>query len=110
MADCWDPKGATHGPAKVTMVTMKVHGTVTQKTTASNSSCMDVPQEYLPFLSKGSIRLPDSGKEIPIIILRDTGANQPLLLEGSVPLSKQTSTGANAHSRSHSSATSSTTP
>ena len=46
--------------------------------------------------------MPNSGKEIPITILRDTGANQPLLLEGSVPLSKQTSTGVDVHSRSHS--------
>ena len=94
MADCWYLKGATQVPTKATMMTMKAHAGITQKTTASNSGCLDVPQEYQPFLSKGSICLPDSGIEIPITILRDTGANQSLLLEGSVPLSKQTSTGA----------------
>ena len=55
---------------------------------------MNVPLEYLLFLFKGSICLPDSGIEIPITILRNTGANQSLFLENSVPLSNQTSTGA----------------
>ena len=88
MADFWYLKGATQGSTKATMMTMKARASVTQKATVSNSGCMDVPLEYQPFLSERSIRLPDSGLEIPITILRDTGANQLLLLEGSVPLSK----------------------
>ena len=88
MADCWYLKGATQGPTKATMMTIKARASVTLKATVSNSCCMDVPQEYQPFLSKRSIRLPDSGLEIPITILRDTGANQLLMLEDSVSLSK----------------------
>ena len=38
--------------------------------------------------------LPGSTTKTPILILRDTGANQSLLLEGTLPLSEQTFTGA----------------
>ncbi len=93
MADCWYLKGATQGSTKPTMMTVKARGSVIQKATASDSGCPDVPQEYKPFLSYGSICLPNSNIETPIMILRDTGANQSLLLEGSLPLSEQTSTG-----------------
>ena len=68
MADHWYLKGATWGPTKATMMTMKACASVTQKATVSNSGCMDVPQENQPFLSKRSICLPDSVLEIPITI------------------------------------------
>ena len=57
-----------------------------------------IKEEYLPFISEGFVSLSgDSSDQQPIKIkvLRDTGATQSLLLEGVLPLSEQTSTGAN---------------
>ena len=50
--------------------------------------------EYTPFISKGFIHALGSKDLIPITILQDTGANQSLLLESSLPQSAVTSTGA----------------
>ena len=83
------PQGST----KPTIVAVKTCASVTLKAMASDPGCSDVPQEYKPFLSCGSICLHNSSIETPIMILRDTGANQSLLLEGSLPLSEQISTG-----------------
>ena len=57
-----------------------------------------IKEEYLPFISEGFVSLSgDSPDQQPIKIkmLRDTGATQSLLLEGVLPLSEQTSAGAN---------------
>lgn len=62
----------------------------------STSGATDVTQEFTPFISEGFISLPgDSTSLKPIKILRDTGASQSLLLEGVLPLSKNTATGSN---------------
>ncbi|KAJ8033376.1 Protein split ends [Holothuria leucospilota] len=56
-----------------------------------------IKEEYLPFVSEGFIS-PDGNSAHPpvkIKILRDTGATQSLLLDGVLPLSDSTSTGAN---------------
>ncbi|KAJ8046965.1 hypothetical protein HOLleu_05822 [Holothuria leucospilota] len=54
-------------------------------------------EEYLPFVSEGFISLDGNSAHPPIKIkiLRDTGATQSLLLDGVLPLSDSTSTGAN---------------
>ncbi|KAJ8040186.1 hypothetical protein HOLleu_14412 [Holothuria leucospilota] len=56
-----------------------------------------VKEEYLPFASEGFISLDGNSAHPPvkIKILRDTGATQSLLLDGVLPLSDSTSTGAN---------------
>ncbi|KAJ8045955.1 hypothetical protein HOLleu_09080 [Holothuria leucospilota] len=56
-----------------------------------------IKEEYLPFLSEGFISLDGNSAHPPvkIKILRDTGATQSLLLDGVLPLSDSTSTGAN---------------
>ncbi|KAJ8047942.1 hypothetical protein HOLleu_00064 [Holothuria leucospilota] len=56
-----------------------------------------IKEEYLPFVSEGFISLDGNSAHPPvkIKILRDTGANQSLLLDGILPLSDSTSTGAN---------------
>ncbi|KAK3106890.1 hypothetical protein FSP39_002127 [Pinctada imbricata] len=60
----------------------------------SKSSSDDfVEDHYKPFLSQGFVSLSDSSKALPVQILRDTGAAQTLLLEGSLPLSEHTFTG-----------------
>ena len=48
---------------------------------------------YRPFVSQGYIYLPGSTTKMPILILRDTGANQSLLLKDTLPLSECTFTG-----------------
>ncbi len=49
--------------------------------------------DYAPFLTEGTVSLPGSDKNVPICILRDTGAAQSILLEGLLPLSDSTTTG-----------------
>jgi len=52
-------------------------------------------EQFNPFVSKGSVSLSDGGDQVPITILRDTGATQGLIVEGILPLSaKETATGA----------------
>ena len=45
------------------------------------------------FVSEGFVSLKSSSSQVPTKILSDTGATQPLLLEGVLPLSVSTSTG-----------------
>ena len=71
---------------------LKACASTVPETALSNLIHPAVPQEYKPFLSCGYVGLPDSKVEKPIMILRDTSANQSLLLEGTLPLSEQTST------------------
>ncbi|KAJ8018020.1 hypothetical protein HOLleu_44220 [Holothuria leucospilota] len=56
-----------------------------------------IKEEYLPFVSEGFISLDGNSAHPPvkIKILRDTGATQSLRLDGVLPLSDSTSTGAN---------------
>jgi len=53
-----------------------------------------VREQFNPFVSKGSVSLSDEGEQVPITILRDTGATQSLIVEGTLPLSEETATGA----------------
>ena len=52
-----------------------------------------IREEFKPFVSEGFVSLESSSSQVPIKILRDTGATQPLLLEGVLPLGVSTSTG-----------------
>ena len=52
-----------------------------------------IREEFKPFVSEGFVSLESSSSQVPIKILRDTGATQSLLLEGVLPLSGSTSTG-----------------
>ena len=48
----------------------------------------DFPKEgYLPFLSQGFVSFVGSSYEAPIVILRDTGALQSLVVEAVLPVS-----------------------
>ena len=55
--------------------------------------CSRNVDEYTPFISEGYISIPGSTTRIPIAVLRDTGANQSLLIENKLPCAAQTSTG-----------------
>ena len=63
--------------------------------TVTHKSCMNTqfPVEYAPFISTGKVSLPDSSEKVPVMILRDTGAAQSLILEGILPFSMESATG-----------------
>lgn len=50
-------------------------------------------EEFLPFVSEGFVSLNENSAPVPISILRDTGASQSLLLEGTLPFCDETATG-----------------
>ena len=52
-----------------------------------------ITEEFKPFVSEGFVSLESSSSQVPIKILRDTGATQSFLLEGVLRLSVSTSTG-----------------
>ncbi|XP_069976068.1 uncharacterized protein [Penaeus vannamei] len=56
-----------------------------------------VRAEFRPFCSKGTVSMVgEEGSEKPVIVFRDTGSLMSLMLEGMLPLSKESSVGANA--------------
>ena len=59
-------------------------------------SICKVREEFVPFVSEGFISLDDGegSPQYPIVILRDTGASQSLILKDAVPLNEKSSLGA----------------
>ena len=55
-----------------------------------------VMESYKPYLSDGFCSVDNTSNPIPIQILRDTGASQTLILEGTLPLSEKTALGESA--------------
>ena len=53
----------------------------------------EIRPEFQPFISEGPVSIDNLSGSVPIMILRDTGATQSLLLEGVLPLDSGTSTG-----------------
>lgn len=51
------------------------------------------PKEYLPFLSRAFVSFVGSSHEAPIVILRNIGASQSLVVETVLPISYQSDTG-----------------
>ena len=110
MAECWllqqkkKPDTLVHSVQEL----LGVSGTILEKKpsgTVPVSELSDVWSErkprdagpdsvYLPFVSDGSVSLTANGVAVPGKILRDTGATQSLLLQGVLPLTKQSSVGA----------------
>ena len=76
------------GSTKSTMMTVKAHASIAPGVPPTNLVISTEPQEYKPFLSCGYVYLPQCNVEKPIMILRDTVANQSLLLEATLPLSE----------------------
>ena len=93
MADCWHLKNATPGSAKPTMTTMRAGIPLPDGESKAARGLDRAVDEYTLFISKGVIHAPGSNNLTPVTILRDTGANQSILLERRLPASAQTSTG-----------------
>ena len=59
----------------------------------SQLSNVNIPEEYGPFISRGSVSLVDTPSEKPVTILRDTGASQSLILDSVLHFCSQSDTG-----------------
>ena len=73
---------------------------VSTKQTTSQTKCLPLggqltsetlPEEHHPFVSEGFVSLLEKGTQVPLKVLRDTGASQSLLIHNILPLSKETS-------------------
>ena len=75
MADCWHLRGTNQ--SKSTMTTVKAQIPCMHEPQHHTSNCVITHGDgYRPFVSQGYIYLPGSTTKTPILILRDTGANQ----------------------------------
>jgi len=52
-----------------------------------------IPKEYTPFISSGVVALLNSESKTPITILTDTEAVQSMILESTLPFSKDSAVG-----------------
>ena len=60
-----------------------------QPTSDSRLVPLSLHEQFNPFVSKGSVSM-----SVPVTILRNTGATQSLIVDSTLPLSKETATGA----------------
>ncbi len=74
-----------HTPARFNQQIERVD--VTEMESVKNNA------DFAPFLTEGTVALPNSDETVPVRILRDTGAGQSFLMEGLLPLSERTATG-----------------
>ena len=74
--------------------TLSLHDTLSVgPVVASKQDRCEVDAGYTPFVTKGSVSLPDGYGSVPVHILRDTGAAQSFILSVVLPLSANTYTG-----------------
>ena len=97
MSDCWLLKKRRENEATPNTFVPSKSNWRSNPNRAESSVGLDkseiIREEFKPFVSEGFVSLERSSSQIPIKILRDTGATQSLLLEGVLPLSVSTSTG-----------------
>ena len=101
MAECWHLKNNSQAQQQTFKSDLLV--TQTQPISTSSLPVGKKPQtsfsrdvdEYTPFISEGFISAPGSATRVPVTVLRDTGANQSLLVEAKLPSETQISTGYN---------------
>ena len=97
MSDCWllkkrIEKEATLSAFMSSKTNCRSNPNRTESSTGLDKSEI-TREEFKPSVSKGFVSLERSSSQVPIKILRDTGATQSLLLEGVLSLSVSTSTG-----------------
>ena len=97
MSDCWLLKKRREKEATPNAFVSSKSNWRSNPNRAESSIGLDkseiIREEFKPFVSEGFVSLKSSSSQVPIKILRDTGATQSLLLEGVLPLSVSTSTG-----------------
>ena len=97
MSDCWLLKKKREKEATPNAFVSSKSNWRSNPNRAESSIGLDkseiIREEFKPFVSEGFVSLKSNSSQVPIKILRDTGATQSLLLEGVLPLSVRTSTG-----------------
>ena len=97
MSDCWLLKKRREKEATPHAFVSSKSNWRSNSNRAEYSTGLDkseiIREEFKPFVSEGFVSLESSSSQVPIKILRDTGATQSLLLEGVLLLSVSTSTG-----------------
>ena len=97
MSDCWLLKKIREKEATPNAFVSSKSNWHTNPNRAESITGLDkseiIREEFKPFVSEGLVSLESSSSQVPIKILRDTGATQSLLLEGVLSLSVSTSTG-----------------
>ena len=97
MSDCWLLKKRREKEATPNAFVSSKSNWRSNPNRAESSIGLDkseiIREEFKPFVSEGFVSLESSSSQVPIKILRDTGATQSLLLEGVLLLNVSTSTG-----------------
>ena len=97
MSDCWLLKKRTEKEVAPNVFVSSKSNWHSNLNRSESSIGLDkseiLREEFNLFVSDGFVSLESSSSEVPIKILRDTGATQSLLLEGVLPLSVSISTG-----------------
>ena len=96
MSDCWSLKRKKENQASPNaFISCKPNCLVPKEVDNGEASAKteEIRPEFQPFISEGSVSIDKLSGSVPIMILRDTGATQSLLLEGVLPLDLGTSTG-----------------
>ena len=76
IAECWKQEKKTAWPNSLAVP----HHV--QPKSDSRLVPLSLHEQFNPFVSKGSVSLSKEGVQVPITILRDTGATQSLIVEG----------------------------
>ena len=96
MSDCWLLKKKKQNDATPNAFVSSKSNWRSIPDSSESSICpnkSEIREEFKPFVSDGFVSLDENSNQVPIKILRDTGATQSLLLEGVLPLGESTSTG-----------------
>ena len=89
ISECWELEKKKTRSSPVSTVCTKHQSPAPFK----QVNALTKDDEKNPFISEGYVSL-GNGHDVPIYILRDTRATQSLLVEGILPLSEETATGA----------------
>ena len=84
--------------SKLAAFTKRVPRSTFPENNEVKGSISDISKGYLPFITKGFISLGEGELDLPqypVVILRDTGASQSLLLKSAVPVTEKSYEGIN---------------
>ena len=98
MADCWYLKGSGQNASVARANMLVANAQPSQVTNFEPPVKTTIPSrpadEYTPFISKATVSIPGLvGAQTPVVVMRDTGASQSLLLKDKLPQEANTYTG-----------------
>lgn len=91
ISDCWTLKRKKNTFKPIANVIEVSTDKASDKTSKQKETDCSTPKELKPFIFDGTVSLPDVGQSQRIKILRDTGATQSLILQGTLPFSDESS-------------------